>query len=231
MLVGIHQPEYLPWPGFFNKIIKSNTYVILDTVQFTIGGFNNRNRIATIQDSKWLWLTVPIRGSKLIPINEIRIDNSQNWASKHWKSMQSSYCRTPYFKEIGYFFKDIYNNKQFEKLIDLNFAINNFIIDFLDIKAKLVTASEIKPAGKKTDLLIDICKKVGGDIYLSGIGGKNYLEEEKFKKEGLLLEYQKFHIPKYPQLLSGQNCRLSIIDMISNVGKTKTKKLISQIND
>ncbi len=224
MRIGIHQPEYLPWPGFLNKMFLSDIYVVLDTAKFSHGDFHNRNKIKTSQGAKWL--TIPISGSKMLPLSETKIDNSRPWQNQHWENIKQSYSHAPYFYEISDFFKDIYLNKKFEKLTDLTTSINKFLADFFGLKTKITNASTLHPLGKSTDALINICQKLNGSIYLSGIGGKNYLEEAKFRQAGLALEYQNFNPPVYPQLFGKFMPYLSAIDIISNIGREQTAKLI-----
>jgi hypothetical protein len=166
----------------------------------------------------------------MLPINKTIINNSQNWQKKHWETIKYSYSKTPFFKEISSFFEKLYLKKN-DRLVDLNLEIIFFLADFLKIKTKIILASEINPAGKKTDLLVDICEKLKGDSYLSGIGGKNYLEEDKFKNKNILVKYQNFPHPFYSQKSKEFFPYMSIIDAISNTGKEKTLELIRQNND
>lgn len=225
MTIGIHQPEYLPWPGFFNKILKSDAFVILDNVQFSRGGVQNRNRIKTARGAKWL--TVPLSGHNMITIKDITVDNSRSWSANHFTLLKDAYKNSSHFSELKDFFEDLYLRQKFTKLVDLNLAIIKYLMNYLGLKTQLILASSLKPAGQKTDLLLDICQKTGASVYLSGVGGKKYLEEEKLKKHGVQVTYQNFTYPTHPQQFGAFVPNLSIVDMICNVGKTETLKLIS----
>lgn len=225
MITAIHQPEYLPWPGFFNKILKSETFVILDNVQFSRGGVQNRNRIKTAHGVKWL--TVPVSGRHMIPIKDLAIDNSRPWSASHFTLLRDAYKDSLHFSELKDFFEDLYLNQKFTKLVDLNLRIIKYLMDYLGLKTKLTLASSLKLKGQKTDLLLDICRKTESNVYLSGMGGKKYLEEGKFKTNGIHLAYQNFTYPTYKQQFDEFAPNLSIVDMICNLGKTETLKLIS----
>jgi len=226
MKVSIHQPEYLPWLGFFNKIYRSDVYVILDTAKFSHGDFHNRNRIKTKNGS--LWLTVPISGSKMLPIDQTKINHSTNWRKKHWQSISQNYRRAPYFQNISTLLKNLYSSQKFEKLLDLNLTINNCLKDYLGLNTKTVLASSLNLSGSQNDLLINICRQLGADTYLSGSGGKNYLDEIKFTAAGIKVEYQNFAHPEYNQLFKKFIPYMSTIDAVANVGRDETIKLIHQ---
>lgn len=218
MIATIHQPNYIPWLGFFHKIAQSDVFVSLDIVQFTKNSFQNRNRIKTANGE--MWLTVPVltknRFGQLT--NEIEINNSAKWGKKHWESIRQNYCKAKYFKSCSEFFENVYMNEKFTKLIDLNETILKFIIKTLGIQAKFIKASSLDIRGKSTDLLIEICKAVGADTYLSGPSGKKYLEEQRFRDESIQLIYDDFHHPIYDQLFGPFLPHLSIIDLMFNCG-------------
>ena len=95
-VIGIHQPEYLPWMGFLNKLSNSDVFVILDNVQYRRNYFQNRNRIRTA--TGWSWLTVPVKKAPLeTPIMDIEIDNSRPWGENHMKGLSQNYSKAPHF--------------------------------------------------------------------------------------------------------------------------------------
>lgn len=205
MIISIHQPEYLPYIGFFYKMNKSDVMVLLDSVQFEKNDFQNRNRIMTKNGE--VMLTVPVIACSNTMIKEVRIADDA-WRKKHWKSIEMAYCKKLHFSEFAPFLKKVYETK-WEKLSDLNVELITSVRDYLGIKTELVKSSTLGVSGKKTDLLIAICKRLGADTYLSGVGGKDYLEEEKFKAEKIKLVYSDQKVDNY----------LSVIDTIFNKGK------------
>ena len=227
MILAAHQPNYLPFAGFFHKVMLCDVFVIADHVQYERQEWQNRNKIRT--ESGWMWLTVPVLnnhngGQK---INEARVDNSVDWAVKHWRSIFFNYVKTPFFDYYKDAFRKIYEQK-WEKLADLNESILRLILKELNLKAKIVKSSNFHLEGHKTDLLIEMCKKLNADTYLSGIGAKTYVEEDAFKRENITLLFQDFHHPVYCQRFSPFIPNMSLIDLLFNVGTDSAIKLLSK---
>ncbi len=222
MKLSAHQPQYLPWLGYFHKLAQSDIFVFLDNVQYKKREFQNRNKILT--SSGPLWLTVPVRtrGKFEQLIKDVEIDNSVDWRKAHFESIRNNYGRAPFFKEHEPFFTSVYK-KEWLKLAELNIYIVIYILSYLEIPVKVVFESALAAEGVKTARLVSICKKNKASIYLSGAGAKDYLEEEQFKEAGINLEYQVFKHPVYPQLLPGFVPDLSVIDLLFNRGKESIK--------
>ena len=136
MIVSGHQPNYLPWLGFFDKMLQSDVFIIEDCVQFERQGFTNRNKIKTFQGAKWL--TVPVEHSGgMLPINEVMIANKANpdWAKKHWLILKHNYSRAPFLEKFSGFFEQTYN-RRWSRLIDLNLHLIRGLMRMLNIKNK-----------------------------------------------------------------------------------------------
>ncbi|MEW6096799.1 MAG: WbqC family protein [bacterium] len=220
MIVGIHQPEHLPWLGFWNKLYKSDLFVLLDNTQFRKNYFQNRNRIRTANG--WTWITVPVltKDKTTQQINEVKINNVTDikWQKKHWKTIEQNYLKSPYFNEYREIFYKFYLNK-WTKLADLNINFIYTIKEILGIKTEIVVGSSLEDVrGERSDLLLDICKKVGATTYLSGRFGKDYLEVSKFRKENINVVFQEFNHPVYSQVFKPFIPEMSIIDLIFNEG-------------
>jgi hypothetical protein len=198
MIISVHQPQYIPWLGYFDKIAKSDGFVFLDQVQYKHREFQNRNKIRT--KDGWIWLTVPVvsKGLGRQKICDVRIDNELEWQKKTWGSLQNCYNRAPFFKEHAGFFEEVYT-RRWERLIDLNIHITEYLLAQLKIITPLYYESKLGTACQSTDRIIELCKKLRADTYFSGVGGKGYLEEEKFTREHITLEYQHFIHPSYRQ--------------------------------
>ncbi|MAF43247.1 MAG: hypothetical protein CMI54_03630 [Parcubacteria group bacterium] len=228
MIVVAHQPEYLPWLGFFDKLIKCDLFVVLDNVQFQ-KGFINRNRVKTPDGEQWL--TVPIvHKFHRSPIYQVKIHNNKKWKKDNWFTILHNYSRAPYFKDYAKFFEKTFTSS-WETLLDLDIHLINYLMSELNIKIPIRLASSLNPEGKGTELLIDICKKVGADTYLSGEGGKLYMDLNRFKDEGIKVIFQDFKHPEYPQQFSktGFLPRMSIIDLLFNCGREKSVNIIRGI--
>ncbi len=216
MIASIHQPNYLPWLGYFHKIANSDIFIFLDNVPYSKNNFINRNKIKTQHGETWMTVSVLTKGYYGQLINEVKINNKIPWSKIHWKTIEANYSRAAYFKDYKHLFESIYE-KKWESLASLNETLIKLICDILGINnIKFIRASELNVSGKNTELLINICKAVGADTYFSGSGGKKYLDEGMFEKEGMILKYSEFQQPVYNQLWGDFIPNLSVIDLIFN---------------
>jgi hypothetical protein len=219
MKVTIHQPNYMPWIGFFNKVSMADTYIILDSVQYEKDGFTNRNKIKQPDSpAGWAWLTVPVKkGSSNRMIRDVEVDNNQKWREDSLKAINRTYKNSPYLKQYSQFLDSIYK-KDWDNLYELNVFIIKELLYILGIKPQIIKASELNISGKKSDLNLDICKKAGATEYISGISGKKYLETDRFKVEGIKVTFQDFRHPVYAQVRGPFISNLSIIDLLLSCG-------------
>lgn len=219
MIISIHQPQYLPWDNFFKKIKKSDCFIFLDNVEFQKNGLQNRNQIKTSNGP--IWLTVPIKQKLGQKISDVEIDNSKDWKKKHWKTISENYNKSKYFDNFKGNFQNIFLSN-WNNLSELNIKIILEILMILNIKTKIYKASDLKVKGKSTELLVNLCKKINSKTYMSGEGGKNYLELEKFKEAGIQVIFEK-NINQKPYKQNHDNVgfvqNLSIIDNLFNNGK------------
>lgn len=225
--VGIIQSNYIPWRGYFDFIDDVDLFIYLDDVQYTARDWRNRNKIKT--PNGLIWLSVPVffsRNDNDISIEKVRIDYTQKWIDKHINSIKHAYSRAPFFKQYAEDFFDILNRK-YETISVQNVEINNWIMNKLDIKTKTKMSSEFYPVGSKTDRLIGILKKAGATSYLSGPLAKSYLEVDKFREAGIVLEYKVYEYQEYPQLYGRFEHSVTMLDMLFNCGKDSRKYLKS----
>lgn len=217
MVVSVHQPNYIPWMGYFYKIKKSDIFVILDDVQYIKKGFINRNRIKTHQGISWLTIPVENKGNYGCNINEISIKNDLNWKEKHLKNIEMNYKKSDFFHD----FYDVFKNcimKDYDKLSKLNIDIIKAICQLLNIKTEMILSSALNIEETSTERIISICKAVGADSYLSGSGGAKYQDEKMFEDHSIKLKYSDFSEKQYKQLWGEFSGGLSIIDYIFNCG-------------
>ena len=217
MKITIHQANYFPYPGFFQKVSLSDVYVVLDKAQFQFDT-TNRNKIIT-PDGSWTRISVPIKkGQKFFEIRNVEINNDLPWAEENWNLIQKSYNESPFFYLYKDFLDSIYKKRW------------NLIFDWLDIKTEIILESELDVTGTSSKRLLNICKKLGADTYISGIGGKTYLDEKLFEKNKIILKYQNYNPIRYLQHMSKSFIpNLSIIDLLANVG-SKSGKLLKENN-
>lgn len=216
MIITAHQPNYLPWLGFFHKMYTVDKFVILDNIQFTKNMFIQRNKIKTSNGE--LMLTVPVRVKIDTLIKDVLIDNSQNWQKRHWLSIQYNYNKAQYWDYLSEELEEIYN-KEWCKLFDLNMEIIKLIRNKLGINTKLIIASKLDLyLGKKTNLLINLCKYLNANTFFTGDGSRAYIDQEEFDKNGIKLVFQNFNHPIYQQRLGTFLSHLSILDLLFNCG-------------
>lgn len=221
-VVGIHQPNYLPWLGYFHKIRHSDVFVFLDDVEYTSNGWTNRNRIKT--PDGWTWLTVPV-GSSATSIEEVEIVTEEPWCERHRKSLHHSYGKAPYFDESVDLFESVYG-WEWDSLAQLNTTLIRRLADRFDVECEFVESSALSVEGTKTDRLIGLCDAVGGDRYLSGTGARSYLEPEAFEAADIALEYQSFDHPTYEQRFDGFESDLSVVDPLFSLGADGISRLL-----
>ena len=189
--IAIHQPAYIPWLGYFEKIQKSDIFVILDTVQFSKNSFDNRNLVSL--NGKDKWLTVPVKTSKKFKKNsfqELEILQN-NWQKSHWGIINESYGKSPFFDEFADDLEKFYK-KKWVYFLDLAWQMLGFLLKKLEINTKIIMASSLDIKSSRSQMLLDICKSLKAKKYYSGIGAKDYLDESIFKKSNILVEYQKY---------------------------------------
>jgi len=216
LIVSIHQPQYLPWLGYFDKIDQADIFCFLDNVQYKKNEWQNRNRIKTA--SAWQWMTVPVRFRFGEKINEVAIDPTVNWQHKHLQAIITNYRKAPFFETYFGVFERIYQ-KQWSSLSELNIIIIKEICRLLGIdQFKSATASQMQLRNDPTGRLIDICKRLGGDTYLAGQGGAGYMDLKRFEESGIKVIFQDFIHPVYPQQFTGFVSYLSIVDLLMNCG-------------
>lgn len=215
MIIAIHQPQHLPWLGYLDKIDRADIFVLLNNVQYKKNEWINRNKIKTSNGSQWL--TVPVSYSHPEKINNVKIDNKTNWGKKHLNALITNYSKSDYFEQHLPFFKDVYS-RIWEYLSSLNLHIVEYLVKAFDIKTEIILASDFKLSEEPTERLIDICKILKGDIYLSGPHGRNYLNTERFKDENIGVVFQDFKHPVYQQLYGDFLPFMSSIDLLLNHG-------------
>jgi len=221
MKVAIHQPEFFPWLGFFHKMSVSDTFVLLDTVQFEKNNWQNRNKILFRGEPGWLSLPVQKHSLHTL-IKDIAI----NWADeklvkKHLTSIEQNYSKCEFFGELFPFLQELYSQK-ITALADFNTQFIVWMSKRLGLHTRIVRASELPLSGQAnggTEVTLEICKQLKADMYISGSGAKTYLDVEKYTRENINVYFQDFHHPVYEQNNTAEFVsHLSIIDLYCNKG-------------
>ena len=214
MIVSVHQPQYLPWLGYFDKIDRADVFVLLDNVQFKKNEWQNRNKIKTAQG--WQWLTVPVMYKYPQLISEVTINNGVNWQHKQKQAILSNYKKAHCYEFLEPFFEDLFSST-WEFISQLNIEMVKKLIAMLGIETPLYVASELGGFPQDPDeRLIAITKYFNADTYLAGAGGREYMDIEKYDKIGLKVIFQDFTHPVYDQLFGEFEPFMSVIDLIFN---------------
>ncbi len=220
MVIGGHQPNYLPYLGFFDKMAKSDIFVINNDSQFSKGDYHNRNRIRI--DKGWKWLTVPVEMAQ-IPINKIKIKNEVRtpkgltWSEDHLNNIWLHYKDTPFYRVHEDGLRKIYE-AEYESLVDVNMAVIEFLRLAFKIDTRVVFTSDLDCPSKATQRLVEIVQALGGDVYLSGPGARVYLDLALFEKAGIKVVFQEFEHPVYSQRYEGFEANMAAIDALFNTG-------------
>jgi WbqC-like protein family len=225
-LVAIHQPNFFPWLGYFNKLARADVFVLLDDVQFPKKGGTWINRVRLLIDEEPAWVTVPVVRSYdgVRQIREMRIDEQAPWRRKLLKTIQASYARAPHKDEVMPLLSELIANPT-DELAEYNRASIIALTEALGLTTEFVLSSTLDASGRATDRLIQLVQEVGGTSYLSGGGAAGYQEDERFSEAGIELVQQRFEPPTYPQLAGAPVPGLSVIDALLNCGFEGTRRL------
>lgn len=221
MVVTMHQPEHLPWLGFFHKAVQADLFVLLDTVQYRHKYFQNRNRIRSHQGACWLTVPVLLKGRGRPLLKDVQINASDvRWRDKCWHGLTLNYRRAKFFDAHAEFFQHIYR-QPWEHVVELNVALIRYLFHAFGIATTLVRASDLRASGTGPELILSIAEELGADCYLSGISGiagRGAAPEEAFRQRGITVRYQEFHHPIYQQLYDPFVPCLSALDLCFNYG-------------
>lgn len=226
MIVAIHQPNYVPGLGYFHKMAKADVFVLLDNVQYSKNNYTNRNRIRSREG--WSWLTVPVCTSGYFGQAICEVETADgDWEAKHWRRLVQEYGRAPYFRQYEAELQPIYARRR-HSLAEFNCELIAFVRHSLGLAMCIVKASQLSAQGQSTDLLLAICAELGATTYLSGQGGKKYLEIEKFERSGIAVQFQEFSHPRYDQGGAEFVPNLSILDLLFNAGARSGQILFNE---
>jgi hypothetical protein len=210
-----HQPDYLPYGGFFARMLMVDAFVLVDHVQFEKKSFQSRNRIAgDVQ------LSVPVRthGRFTQPIAAVEIAEPEGrWRTRHWRSLQQCYAKAGAFSRHEPFFADLYS-RAWTRLVDLNLVIIEYLCRCFGIDTPLVRSSALAVGRPGTELLVELCHAVGAQEYVSGPGGLDYVKDAVLLHAGLRSTYARYQPVPYPRRSPGSAGHLSAVDLLFHAG-------------
>lgn len=219
MRTVVLQPTYLPWMGFFGMMDITDLFVYYDDVQFSKQSWQQRNRIKSTAGAE-LWLTVPIKKDHGQRICDKRIDDSSMWRKKHWKSIEASYCKAPFFASYSGQIESIYS-KEWASLAELNIEIISTLCRLIGVNTpEIMRSSQIAVIeGAKDERLLNLLDQLCAGEYISGPAAKDYIDIKDFDQRGIKLYWYDFAHPRYPQIIGEFIPYLSVIDLLFNVGE------------
>jgi len=217
MKIAVLQPGYMPWLGFFDQVNRAEAFVLYDDVQYTRSDWRSRNRVKGPDGA--VWLTVPVlkKGRLGQTILEARIDTRSDWARKHRETLRVHYRKAPHFDRYWPMLEEGLQ-RSWESLAELDIFFIEGLKGALGIETPILRSSQLGVGGERSERLLALCRHLGADAYLTGDAAEDYLEPEPFEREGILLEYQRYEHPVYPQLYGEFVPYLSVVDLLFNCG-------------
>jgi len=229
VIIAIHQPEFIPWLKFFDKMKRVDKYIVFDHVQFKKRYFENRNRIKQGNTAVWLSIPVKTKGKYSQRISDVEIDNISSWQKKSWEKIRYCYLKSQYFKEYSKELEVLFLLKQYEKLIDFNLKFIEWFRKVLNIDTPMEFSSNMNVEEfKASELILEICLRTGATEYLCGLSGKDYLKLDNFNAAGVKVISQEFEHPKYKQNGREFIPYLSTLDLIFNCGSESKNILFNK---
>jgi hypothetical protein len=216
--VVIEQPNYLPWIGYFDLIRQSDIWIWYDDVQYTKRDWRNRNRVAFGDAAEWLTIPVRTKGRFTQRICDVEVDHSRPWIRQHLETIRRCYARAPFFEPVFAVVKDAFDAGD-TRLADLTIRLNEAICAHIGLHSTFVRSSHITtPVGRGARRLIDICRAVEGNVYLSGPAARAYIDSSEFAEAGIELRYVVYDYPRYERGGWPYLPNLSILDILAWLG-------------
>lgn len=225
----IHQPDFIPYLGFFHRLLLADLYIVLDNVQFVHGSrsWTNRDKIKTGKGAKWL--TIPVeKCPQTTNICDVRIKNELDWKMQHRNLLLENYRTAPGFKEVFPHIEALYQ-ADCDRLMDFTMISIRLLMKLFDISIPIYYASALNGQGKSNALIVDLVTKVGARRYLSGIGARDYFDPKVYEDAGIEVVWQEFHHPVYPQLFGQFIPYLSSMDLLLNCGIEESRRILRKL--
>ena len=226
-VVAIHQPNFFPWLGYFNKIAQADVFIVLDDVQQTKTGSNWSNRVKLFISAEARWVTAPISrpAHGTIALNQVEWANLP-WREKLLKTLATNYQVAPFYDEAMRLLRPLIVNPE-PNLAGYNLHAIRAIVSALGLRTDLMQASQFAVSSASTQRLIDLTRAVGCTGYMAGGGAANYQDDALFARAGLTVKFQSFVHPVYSQAGAGEfTPGLSVIDALMHCGLARTSQLI-----
>lgn len=229
MKAAIHQPHYFPWLGYFDKMAKTDIFVLLDQVQLEKNSQMIKNRVLDKSGNiKYITISGETKGFLDKEYREILTKDISGWTSRQMNALKDYYRKARYGKEIFSILEE-FLAKDYPTICQWSCASIELVRGLLGITTPLIFQSDIDydRNNRRSDLIYSICQSIGADTYFSGRGASIvYLDREKFAKNGIKIIFQSFHSPAYPQCNSPEFVPgISVLDMLFNLGIEETRRV------
>lgn len=225
MIISAHQPAYIPWCGYLQRIALCEKFIILDDVQFEKNSFVNRNQIKGPNGPFWLTVPVNLKDHIQGTIKNTPIANDENWQVKHWKSLKHNYASAPYFKSHEKFLESVFT-KKWDYISELNEHVFKYLLKQFNINTEIYNLSSISVEGNKQDLILSLCKYFKASKFIFGSQGRDYAEIDLFKKQGIEVCFHEYVSPEYVQRKGDFIPNLSAVDVIFNIAPEELHSFI-----
>ena len=234
MKISIHQPNFLPWEGYFWKILRSDIFVILDNVPFSKGSYTNRTKLL-VGPHRAKWLTLPVSSHHDTRINEVLL-TEVDWHRTHREKLESYYRMSPHLNDVLPILEPVEHDGKPPILSEVNYTLVGRVCGVLGLDPQIVRASEVKipPHLVGQERLIALINELApGSTYLSGQGGAKYQDAATYAERGITLEYSSYNQSPYMQLghesLDDFLPGLSIIDTAMAVGWDEVRRRLTDV--
>ncbi len=217
--LAVLQSNYIPWKGYFDMINSVDEFILYDDVQFTKDDWRNRNQVKTQGGPKWLTIPLLTKGKLFQPIKDVVV-RDHDWCKTHWSTIAQSYARAPHLKLYKDRFAALYDKcRNIDRLSEVNYLFITELCSILGINTKIRWSMEFKLVGDKNERLVNLCRDVGADYYLSGPAAKSYMDMALFRNAGIQVEFMDYsgYIP-YPQLHGEFTHNVSVLDLLFQMG-------------
>lgn len=226
--ICIHQPDFVPYLGFFQRLLLCEHFILLDDVQFIRRGWQHRDRIKGRNGSVWLTLSLR-KGDYQQRINEVELSHDPKWINDNLNLLHECYGRAACFREVFPRVETIYH-AGYRRMMDLNRAFLDMAMEYFAISIPMSWSSEYGVTATSSARLLALVQASRGDTYLTGQGSRDYLDEELFRTAGIRVLWQEFRHPVYPQLHGNFEPMLSCLDVLFNCGRDAGRVLRSTLN-
>lgn len=226
MVLSSHQPNFLPYMGFFYKMAKCDVFVLSGDNQYSSKGLHSKNYIR-IGDKKFP-MTVPVKYEHPARIDDVAICYQSDWRKELLKTLSINYKKAPFFDEVFSFVESTISNR-YLCLSELNEVFIRSFAEKFGLKCKILLGKDLELVEHRMDRIIEMCHKLGADTYYSGIGGKAYNQDEKYAENGIALVYSDYEPIRYKQLGDGFIENLSALDYVFCNGFEVPKEWVASL--